>query len=149
MLEKICFKSFIYVVQARHRVPRSGAMTSVVMQVGKALWRSMRVNALRDLRTLGDSWSLFVPEQRLTKVTTCAHQQKKSFKKEGGHVFKAERYAIGQLGIFGIYATCKMPLQTVLISLDLPSQRAGLGSLKLGELRKAAQFTYNVLVLVA
>lgn len=112
----------------------------------------MEKHARKRTQGLTDSWGLLVTLRSGATSHKSHHVRsstKKSFKKEGGHVFKAEHYAIGQLGIFGIYATCKMPLQTVLISLDLPSQRAGLGSLKLGELRKAAQFTYNVLVLVA
>ena len=74
-------------------------------------------------------------------------QTKNSLKKEGGQVSGAERYAIWLCRIR--CATYKMPLQSVLCSIDLSNDRAGFGSLKLGEHRKAAQITYNVLVVIA
>lgn len=39
MLEKICFKSFINVVQARHAAPRSGGIDKCRDASGETLWR--------------------------------------------------------------------------------------------------------------
>lgn len=102
----------------------------------------MRVNAIRDFKPM------FITEfQVISLRSTRGTRKAKSFKKEGGQVAGVKRYAIGMFRFWR--ARCMMPLQTVLCNIDLSNKRHVLGSLKLGQLREAAQITDNVLVLVA
>lgn len=88
----------------------------------------MRVNAVRDCRPI------LISEENVSPRSPRALREGQCFKKEGGQVSGAERYAIGMFRFWR--ATCKMPLQTVLWH-GVPNHRAHPGSLKLGELRKA------------